>query len=157
MKNNEQKILCQNKKAYHEYFIEDTYECGLVLTGTEIKALRLGLANINDAYADIKNREVYIINMHISPYDKGTLFNHNPKRDRKLLLHKKEINKLLGYQTREGYTLIPLKVYLDQQLAKVEIGVAKGKKLYDKREDLKEEAIKRDMSRSFKENNRYDE
>jgi SsrA-binding protein len=157
MKNNEQKIICQNKKAHHEYFIEDTYECGLVLTGTEIKSLRLGLANINDAYADIKNREVYIINMHISPYDKGTLFNHNPKRERKLLLHKKEINKLLGYQTREGYTLIPLKVYLDKQLAKVEIGVAKGKKLYDKREDLKEEAIKRDMSRNFKENNRYDE
>lgn len=137
-----------NKKAYFNYEIKDTIEAGIVLVGTEIKSLRKGSCNITDSYIRIKNKEAYIINMFIDKYDKGNLFNHEETRERKLLLHKKEINKLLSIITKEGYTLIPVKVYIKKNYAKVLIGIAKGKKIYDKRETIK----KRDLERS---NQRY--
>lgn len=140
------KIIAQNKKARHDYFIDDTYEAGIKLVGSEIKSIRQGKANINDAYIDINNGELYIIGMHISKYKQSAMFNHDEKRDRKLLMHKREIIKLGQKKDREGYTLIPLKLYFKEALVKVEIGVAKGKKLYDKREDIK----KRDEERSLR-------
>ncbi len=130
-------IVCQNKKALHDYFIYDKYECGIVLKGTEIKSIRLGHVSINDAYVGILKGEAFIYNMHVKAYDKGNIFNHDELRTRKLLLNKKEINKLNGKMTLEGYTLIPLKVYFKESLIKIEVAVCKGKKLYDKREDLK--------------------
>lgn len=143
MKENSEKIVCQNKKAYHDYFIEDTIECGIVLTGTEIKSIRLSKVNIQDCYCSIDKGEMYVIGMHISPYDKGNIFNHQPDANRKLLLHKKEIIRLGSKVMRDGYTLVPLRVVLRGGIAKVDIGLAKGKKLYDKREDLKaREALK---------------
>ncbi|MBO9129907.1 SsrA-binding protein SmpB [Bacillus sp. 165] len=145
------KVVAQNKKAYHDYFIEETYEAGIVLQGTEIKSLRAGRANLRDSYARIHNGEVFIFGMHISPYEQGNRYNHDPLRTRKLLLHKKEISKLIGYIKEEGYTLIPTKVYLKNGFAKMELGLAKGKKLYDKREDLKKKEAKRDIERAFRE------
>jgi len=136
----------KNKKAYFNYFIIDTYECGIVLKGTEIKSIKKGSSNITDSYIRIKNNEAYIINMFIEKYDKGNIFNHNTTEERKLLLHKKEIKKLKEQVSKGGITLIPLKVYLKNGLAKVQIGVAKGKKLYDKREVIK----KRDLERENK-------
>ena len=150
---NKRKILCQNKRARHDYFIEDTIECGIVLKGTEIKSLRNGLANINESYGDIKDGEVFLINMHISPYEKGNIFNHDPKRHRKLLLTKREIRKLENAIMQKGYTLVPLKVYLSNQLAKVELAIAKGKKLYDRREDLKKESADREIRKNMKDRN----
>lgn len=137
MKENSEKIVCQNKKAYHDYFIEDMIECGIVLTGTEIKSIRLSKVNIQDCYCSIDKGEMYVIGMHISPYDKGNIFNHQPDANRKLLLHKREIIRLGSKVMRDGYTLVPLRVVLRGGIAKVDIGLAKGKKLYDKREDLK--------------------
>ena len=137
MKNNAEKIICQNKKAYHDYFIEEEYEAGLVLTGTEIKSIRMGKANIQDSYCDIKKYEMYIVGMHISPYEKGNIFNHKMDADRKLLLHKKEIIKLGVKISKEGYTLIPLRIALRNGKAKLDIGLARGKKNYDKREAIK--------------------
>ena len=134
----------KNKKAYFNYFIESEIEAGIALAGTEIKAIRKGLANITDSYVRIKNNEAYIINMFIDKYEEGNNFNHEPTRERKLLLHKKEIKKLLEQVTREGYSLIPLKLYLNQGKAKLLVGVAKGKKLYDKRETIKKRDIDRD-------------
>ena len=131
------KNIASNKKAYHDYFIDEKFEAGIVLTGTEIKSIRASKANINDAYVSIKNNEAFIIGMHISKYDMGNIFNHKELRDRKLLLHKKEILKLSQKIQLKGLTIIPLKLYIDKGLAKLEIGVAEGKKLYDKREDLK--------------------
>jgi SsrA-binding protein len=145
------KVVAQNKKAYHDYFIEETYEAGIVLQGTEIKSLRAGRANLKDSYARIINGEVYILGMHISPYEQGNRYNHDPLRTRKLLLHKKEILKLIGYTKEEGYTLIPTKIYLKNGFAKIELGLAKGKKLYDKREDLKKKEAKREIERAFRE------
>lgn len=145
------KIICQNKKAHHEYFIEDTYESGIVLVGTEIKSIRLGKVSINEAYCYVKNGEMFIEGMHISKYDLGNIFNHDPERVRKLLLHRKEILKLHGHVSREGYTLVPLAVYIENGLCKVELALAKGKKLFDKRETLKEKSIKHDQERYFKE------
>lgn len=136
MTKEEIKIIAQNKKAYHDYFIEETYEAGIALTGTEIKSIRMGKVNLKDSFARVENNEVYLYNMHISPYEKGNIFNKDPLRTRKLLLNRHEINKLIGYVTRKGYTLIPTKLYLKRGLAKVELAVAKGKKLYDKREDI---------------------
>ena len=144
------KIIASNKKAYHEYFIHDTYEAGLVLTGTEIKSIRASKANINDAYISIKNNEAFIIGMHISKYDMGNIFNHKETRDRKLLLHKKEILKLSQKIQLKGLTIIPLKLYIDKGLAKLEIGVAEGKKLYDKREDLKKKDQLRKIENEMK-------
>lgn len=143
------KQLAQNRKARHEYFIEDKYEAGIALVGTEVKSCRMGKVNIRDAYVQIKNGEAFVNNMHISPYEKGNIFNRDPLRVRKLLLHKKEISKLLGLASQKGYTLIPLSMYLKNGKIKLEVGVAKGKQLYDKRHDLKEKAIKRDMARKY--------
>ncbi len=146
-----EKIICNNKKAYHNYFIEEKFEAGMVLTGTEVKSLRLGKANLNDSFALVKNGEAFLNNLHISPYDFGNRENHDPDRMRKLLLHKKEIGKIFGKIREEGYSVVPLKLYFKNGLVKVKMGLAKGKKLYDKREDLKKKDQKREMAQVFKE------
>jgi len=145
------KIIAQNKKARHDYFIEETYEAGMVLIGTEVKSIRLGRVNLKDSYADVKQGEVYVHNMHISPYDQGNIFNRDPLRDRKLLLNRREINKLIGYIQQRGYSLIPLQIYLSHGLVKMQLAVSKGKKLYDKRRDMAKRDAKRDMERAFRE------
>ena len=145
------KIVTDNRKASFDYFFEDRYEAGIVLTGTEIKSIRKGSCNIRDSYVVVKNGEAFIINMHISKYDEGNIFNHDPLRTRKLLLHKKEINKLIGTVKIEGLTLIPTKVYLLKGRAKVEFAVAKGKKNYDKREDERKASIKKELRKYAKE------
>ena len=148
------KLLSQNKKAFHDFFIEETYECGIELVGTEVKSLREGRVNLKDSYASISNGEVYIKNMHISPYEKGNIFNKDPLRERKLLLHKYEILKLVGKIKEKGYSLIPTKVYLKNSLVKIELALAKGKKLYDKRDDIAKRDAKRDMDRKIKDYNK---
>lgn len=145
------KVVAQNKKARHDYEIEETYEAGIVLTGTEIKSIRAGKVNLKDSYARIKDGEVFLLNMHISPYEQGNRFNHDPVRTRKMLLHKKEINKLIGLTKEKGYTLVPLKLYLKDGWAKVDLAVAKGKKLYDKREAMKKRDAQREIERAFRE------
>lgn len=145
------KIIADNRKASFDYFLLDRYEAGIVLTGTEIKSLRKGSCNIRDSYVVIRNGEAFIINMHISKYDEGNIFNHDPLRTRKLLLHKREINKLIGTVKVEGLTLIPTKVYLVRGRAKVEFAVAKGKKNYDKREDDRKNSIKKELRKYVKE------
>ncbi|MGN1269194.1 MAG: SsrA-binding protein SmpB [Candidatus Aphodocola sp.] len=140
-------IEIKNKKANFDYFIEDTYECGIVLTGTEIKSIRKGSANLKDSYARVKNNEVFLTNMFISTYEEGNRFNHDERRERKLLLHKKEIYKIRDKVEKEGYSLVPVKLYLKDGKAKVLLGVARGKKLYDKRQSLKEKDIKRDLEK----------
>lgn len=142
-----------NKKAYHDYFILETYEAGIVLQGTEIKSIRVNGANIKDSYAIVKNGEVFLLNMHISHYEQGNIFNHDEKRTRKLLLNKKEIKKIKDKIDLEGNTLVPLKLYFKNGKAKILIGIAKGKKNYDKRETIKERDIKREIAKDFK--NRY--
>jgi len=154
MKTMSEKLICNNKKAYHNYFIEEKFEAGMVLTGTEIKSLRMGNANLNDSFAIVRNGEAYLNNLHISPYDFGNRENHDPDRMRKLLLHKKEIGRLFGKIREQGYSVVPLRLYFKNGLAKVEIGLAKGKKLYDKREVMKEKDQKRDMSQALKERNK---
>ena len=144
------KIICQNKKAHHEYFIMDTYECGIALMGTEIKSIRLGKVSINDAYCQIKKGEMIIENMHISKYEQGNIFNHDPLRPRKLLLHKREINKINNSSINAGYTIIPLQVYLEKGLCKIEIALCKGKKLFDKRESLKEKTTDLEQKKELK-------
>ena len=144
------KLIANNKKAYHEYFIEDKYECGIELYGTEIKSLRLGKCSIKEAYVKIDRGEAFIIGMNISPYEKGHIFNKDPLRTRKLLLHKYEINKLAGKLNEQGYTLMPLQVYLKDSRAKLEIGLAKGKKLYDKRQEIAKKDMRRALERDFK-------
>ena len=144
------KQLAQNKKAYHDYFIEETFEAGIVLQGTEIKSIRAGKVNLKDSFARIQNGELHLHNMHVSPYDQGNRYNHDPLRTRKLLLHRKEINKLIGETKETGYTIVPLKMYLKNGFAKVLIGLGKGKKQYDKREDLKKKEAKRDIERAFR-------
>ncbi|WP_174614221.1 SsrA-binding protein SmpB [Virgibacillus ihumii] len=148
------KAIAQNKKARHDYFIEDTYEAGIVLQGTEIKSIRAGRINLKDSHARINKGEVHLINMHIATYEQGNRFNHDPTRTRKLLLHRKEIDKLVGLTQQQGYALVPLKVYIKNGVAKVLIGLGKGKKKYDKREDLKRKQMKRDVDRAIKENMR---
>lgn len=148
----ERKLITNNKKARHDYFIEEEYEAGLVLTGTEIKSIRAGGANLRDSFAKVENGEVFVYNMNISPYDQGNRYNTDPKRPKKLLLHKKEIRKLIGYISREGLTLVPLDVYLDARgRAKMTLAVARGKKLYDKREDMAKRDAARDIDRRIKE------
>jgi len=138
------KPICTNRKAYHEYHIEETFEAGLVLTGTEVKSLREGKANLKDSYAKIKDGELFLVNAHISPYSCGNIFNHEPKRDRKLLMHKREINRLFGKVRERGYTLVALSMYFDKRnKAKMLIALAKGKTLYDKRESIKKKDEKR--------------
>ena len=143
-------MLATNKKARHDYFIEDTYEAGIALTGTEVKSLRISRTNIRDAYVQIKGAEAFVHNMHISPYEKGNIFNTDPLRTRKLLLHKREIAKMLGLTTQKGYTLTVLGIYLKKGRVKLEIGLARGKKLYDKRQDLKEKDVKKDIERRLR-------
>lgn len=144
------KLIANNKKAYHDYFILDTYETGIVLHGTEVKSLRMGKCSIKEAFVRIENGEVFIYGMHISPYEKGNIFNKDPLRVRKLLMHKVEINKVLGKMKEKGITVVPLKVYFKDSLVKVEIGLAKGKKLYDKRDDIAKKDQKREAERDFK-------
>ncbi|MCM3115230.1 SsrA-binding protein SmpB [Neobacillus drentensis] len=150
MPKGEGKVVAQNKKAYHDYFIEETYEAGIVLQGTEIKSIRGGKVNLKDAYARIQNGEAILFGMHVSPYEQGNIFNHDPLRTRKLLLHKREINKLIGETKEAGYALVPLKLYLKNGFCKVLIGLAKGKKNYDKRESLKQKEAKREIERAFR-------
>lgn len=149
------KTLAENRKARHDYFIEETYEAGIALSGTEVKSIRQGKANLKDSYAMVENGEVVLYNMHVSPYEKGNIFNRDPLRDRKLLLHKKEISKLLGYVSQKGYSLIPLSLYLSHGLVKVDLAVAKGKKLYDKREDMAKKDAQREMEHQIKTRNRF--
>ncbi len=149
-----EKIICNNKKAYHDYFIEEKIEAGMVLTGTEVKSLRMGKANLNDSFATVKSGEAFLNNLHISPYDFGNRENHDPDRMRKLLLHKKEITKLFSRIREQGYSLVPLRLYFKNGMVKVEMGLAKGKKLYDKRQDMKQKDQKREISQAFKERHR---
>lgn len=144
------KLVANNKKAYHDYFIEETYEAGITLAGTEVKSLRMGKCSIKESFIKIEKGEVFIYGMHISPYEKGNIFNKDPLRVKKLLLHRRQINKLMGQIAEKGYTLVPLKVYFTGSLAKVEIGLAKGKKLYDKRQDIAKKDQRREAEKDFK-------
>jgi len=145
------KPICTNRKAYHEYHIEETFEAGLVLTGTEVKSLREGKANLKDSFAKIKDGELFLVNAHINPYSCGNIYNHEPKRDRKLLMHKREINRLFGKVRERGYTLVALSMYFDKRnRAKMEIALAKGKTLYDKRESIKRKDEKRFREREMR-------
>ena len=144
------RMIANNKKAYFDYFIEDKFEAGIALFGTEIKSLRQGKCSIKEAYVGIENGEAYIYGMHIPPYEKGNIFNKDPLRTRKLLLHQSEIRKLMGKLTEQGYTIMPLQVYLKGSLCKVEIGLAKGKKLYDKRESIAKKDMRREAERDYK-------
>lgn len=144
------KLIANNKKAYHDYFIEGKYEAGISLAGTEVKSLRQGKCSIKESFIRIEKGEIFIYGMHVSPYEKGNIFNKDPLRVRKLLLHKYEINKMAGKIAEKGYTLVPLQVYFKGSLVKVEIGLARGKKLYDKRQDIAKKDQKREMEREFK-------
>jgi len=149
------KLIANNKKAYFDYFIEDKYEAGIALVGTEVKSLRMGKCSIKESYIRIENGEVFIYNMHISPYEKGNIFNKDPLRVRKLLMHRHEINKLAGRVSQKGYTLVPLQIYFKGSLVKVEVGLARGKKLYDKREDIAKKDQRREAEKDFKVKNLY--
>ena len=144
------KLVANNKKAYHDYFIEEKYEAGIVLHGTEVKSMRMGKCSIKESFIRIENGEIFAYGMHISPYEKGNIFNKDPLRTKKLLLHKKEINKLMGKIEEKGYTLVPLQVYFKDGRAKVEIGLAKGKKLYDKRQDIAKKDQRREAEKELK-------
>lgn len=150
MAKGESKLVANNKKAYHEYFIEEKYEAGIALCGTEVKSLRTGKCSIKEAFVRVENGEVFVYGMHISPYEKGNIFNKDPLRTRKLLLHRQEINRIMGKAAEKGYTLVPLQVYFKNGLAKVEIGLAKGKKLYDKRQDIAKKDQKREAEKEMK-------
>lgn len=149
------KLIANNKKAHFDYFIEDTFEAGIALAGTEVKSLRMGKCSVKESFIRIENGEVYIYNMHISPYEKGNIFNKDPLRVRKLLLHKYEVNKMVGKMQQKGYTIVPLQVYFKGNLCKVQIGLARGKKLYDKREDIAKKDQRREAERDFKVKNLY--
>ncbi len=144
------KVISKNPVAYHNYSIEDTIEAGIVLTGTEIKSIRTGGANLKDSYANVKNGEAYIYGMHISPYENGNIFNKDPLRDRKLLLNKREINKLVGLIKQKGYTLVPISLYFKNNFVKLELGIGKGKKLFDKREDIAKKDAEMKIRRAIK-------
>lgn len=144
------KLIANNKKAYHDYFILDTYEAGIAMHGTEVKSLRMGKCSVKESFIRVENGEVFIYGMHISPYEKGNIFNKDPLRPRKLLLHKAEINKMLGKTKEKGMAIVPLKVYFKGSLVKVEIGLARGKKLYDKRNDIAKKDQQREAQRDFK-------
>ena len=144
------KLIANNKKAYHDFFVDETFEAGISLTGTEVKSLRMGHGSIKEAFIRIENAEVILYGFHISPYEKGNIFNRDPKRPRKLLLHKREILKLLGKVKEKGHTIVPLKVYFKGSIVKVEIALCRGKKLYDKRHDIAEKDQKREAMRDFK-------
>ena len=149
------KIIAENSKARHDYIIEESFETGIVLTGTEVKSMRGGRINLKDSYAQIENGEIFLHGMHISPYEHGNIFNVDPLRPRKLLMHKREIMRLFGKVKTDGLTLVPLKVYFERDKVKVELALVRGKKLYDKREAAAEKSAKREMDRAIKENGRY--
>ena len=149
------KIIAENRKARHDYIIEESFETGIVLTGTEVKSMRGGRINLKDSYAQIENGEIFLHGMHISPYEHGNIFNVDPLRPRKLLMHKREIMRLFGKVKTDGLTLVPLKVYFEREKVKVELALVRGKKLYDKREAAAEKSAKREMDRAIKENGRY--
>ena len=150
-----QKMVANNKKAFHDYFIDETYEAGIALHGTEVKSMRMGKCSIKESFIRIENGEVFVYGMHVSPYEKGNIFNKDPLRVKKLLLHKYEINKLTGKIKEKGYTLVPLQVYFKEGKVKVEIGLARGKKLYDKREDIAKKDQRREAEKEFKVKNLY--
>ena len=149
------KLIANNKKVYHDYFLEETFEAGIALAGTEVKSMRMGKCSIKESFIRVENGEVYIYGMHISPYEKGNIFNKDPLRVRKLLLHRQEIRKLIGNSSEKGYTIVPLQVYFKDGRAKIEIGLAKGKKLYDKRADIAKKDIRREAEKEFKVRNLY--
>ena len=155
MAKDSKKLVANNKKAFFDYFIEDTYEAGISLHGTEVKSLRMGKCSIKESFVRIENGEVYVYNMHISPYEKGNIFNKDPLRVKKLLLHRYEINKLVGAMQQKGFTLVPLSIYFKGSLVKVELGVARGKKLYDKRQDIAKKDQRREAEKDFKIKNLY--
>ena len=150
------KIITQNKKAWHDYFVDEKYEAGIELYGTEVKSIRGGGINLKDSYCHIKDGELYAVGIHVSPYEHGNIFNREPLRDRKLLMHKKEILKLQGLMTQKGYTLVPLQVYFKGPRLKVEIGLCRGKKLYDKRDALAEKQTNREIDRRMRDQSKYD-
>ncbi|MBQ9086600.1 MAG: SsrA-binding protein SmpB [Clostridia bacterium] len=150
------RVIAQNRKAWHDYFVDEKYEAGIALYGTEVKSIRNGAVNLKDSYCSLKNGELFVIGMHISPYEKGNIFNREPLRDRKLLMHKREIMKLGGLMTQKGYTLVPLSLYFSGKNVKVEIGLCRGKKLYDKRDAAAEKQANREMDRHMKDRSRYD-
>lgn len=149
-KKNSVKLIAQNKKAHHDYFIEERYEAGIELFGTEVKSIRAGRVNIKEAYCEIRDGEIFVLGMHVSPYEQGNVYNKDPLRKRRLLMHKREILKLFGLTAQKGYTLVPLQIYLSGSRVKVEIGLCRGKKLYDKRDDMARNAATRDIERAFK-------
>ncbi|MFR8033087.1 MAG: SsrA-binding protein SmpB [Lachnospiraceae bacterium] len=149
------KLIANNKKAYHDYFIEDKYEAGIALAGTEVKSLRMGKCSLKESFIRVEKGEVWIYNMHISPYEKGNIFNKDPLRVRKLLLNRREINKIEGKMAQKGYTIVPLQVYFKGSLVKLEIALARGKKLYDKRDDIAKKDARRESEREFKVKNLY--
>ena len=150
------KIIAQNRKARHDYFVDETYEAGIALFGTEVKSIRQGSVNLKDSYCSIKNGELFVIGMHVSPYEKGNIFNREPLRDRKLLMHKREIMKLNGLIAQKGYTLVPLSLYFSGKNVKVELGLCRGKKLYDKRDALAEKQTNRELDRRMRDQSKYD-
>jgi|SRR6056297_646895 len=152
---NEMKVLANNRKARHDYFIEETYEAGMVLKGTEVKSIRMGRINLKEGYAEIQGGEIYLLGVHVSPYEKGNIFNTDPLRPKKLLLNKREIRKLTGYTTQKGLTLVPLRIYLNEKgLVKIELGVGRGKKLYDKRQTIAKKDAERRMQKEMRKSQR---
>lgn len=148
------KIIAQNKKAWHDYFVDEKYEAGIALFGTEVKSIRAGAVNLKDSYCSVKNGELFVLGMHVSPYEKGNIFNREPRRERKLLMHKREIMKINGMLTQKGYTLVPLSLYFSGKNVKVELGLCRGKKLYDKRDSIAAKEVNREIDRKMKEFNR---
>ena len=155
-KKTQNKIIAQNKKAWHDYFVDEKYEAGIALFGTEVKSLRAGAVNLKDSYCEVKDGELYAIGVHISPYEKGNIFNREPLRDRKLLMHKRELSKLFGLVAQKGYTLVPLSLYFSGKNVKVEVGLCRGKKLYDKRDTAAKAEASREMDRRIREQSKYD-
>ena len=155
-KNQGGRVIAQNRKAYHEYFVDEKYEAGIALFGTEVKSLRAGAVNLKDAYCSFKNGELFVLGMHVSPYEKGNIFNREPLRDRKLLMHRRELNKLFGLVAQKGYTLVPLSLYFSGKNVKVEVGLCRGKKLYDKRDTAAKNEAAREMDRRMRDQSKYD-
>lgn len=150
------RTIAQNKKAWHEYFVDERYEAGIALFGTEVKSIRQGSVNLKDSYCSFKNGELFVLGMHVSPYEKGNIFNREPLRDRKLLMHKRELAKLAGLVSQKGYTLVPLSLYFSGKNVKVELGLCRGKKLYDKRDSAAERDASREMDRRMRDQSKYD-
>ena len=150
------RVIAQNRKAYHEYFVDEKYEAGIALFGTEVKSLRAGAVNLKDSYCSFKNGELFVVGMHVSPYEKGNIFNREPLRDRKLLMHRRELNKLFGLVAQKGYTLVPLSLYFSGKNVKVEVGLCRGKKLYDKRDTAAKNEAAREMDRRMRDQAKYD-